>query len=256
MRYRRLISGLAFFSNSLIVGCTLNTPLDDSSYRAVGNKSQEQLLSYTQKSAMNQAAQKTDIGKDSATSTGVPLPDFPGAMSKPNPKIKNSIDEQNHLIRYGQAQTIDKIVKTARIHCEPLIYKLNTSAGSFWGSGEGELTQCTYQFPKHCGSHLFSELTLGKKSILIFQPKKSAHYVIDTLSGTPKSHPGLWDIDDHLGSIANNTSYLLQNDYNREFNPQEFNPARLGWIIKASLADEKEFGELYHQAIQDIVKCF
>lgn len=230
-----------------LAGCTSNTKLDDGSYRSIGQQAPKQVQKYAEEEYANQAG-KVDTGS-------IPVPDFPGETTRITASNRPA-STGTHLVRYGHPNVIDKIVRTARIHCQPQAYQINTTENSFWGREKGTLKQCTYRFPKHCGSHQFSILTYGKKTVLIYQPADQSHYVIDTLQGTPKSQLGLWDQDDHLGSSTTNANYLFQNDYNANYQQQNFNPASLGWIIKASHKDEEDFGKLYHRAVEDITACF
>lgn len=234
-------------ATSLTCGCSTNTKMDDGSYRSIGQQAPKQVQNYVDEELDNRAS--------AANSSGVPVPDFPGETTELNFESKQPDKTGTHLVRYGHPGIIDKVVKTARIHCQPLAYQINTTRNSFWGKEKGTLQQCTYRFPKHCGAHQFSILSYAKKTILLYQPREQNHYVIDTLQGTPKSQLGLWDQDDHLGSSTSNANYLFQNDYNANYQ-QQFNPINLGWIIKASHQDEAEFGKLYHQALKDVTGCF
>ncbi len=231
-----------------LAGCTSNTKIDDGSYRSIGQQTPKQVQKYAEEEFGNQASQ-LDTG-------GISVPDFPGETTRITGTTNRPATTGTHMVRYGHPGIIDKIVKTARIHCQPLAYKINTAENSFWGKEKGTLQQCSYRFPKHCGSHQFSILNYGKKSVLIYQPPEQNHYIIDTLQGTPKSQLGLWDQDDHIGSSTTNANYLFQNDYNANYQAQNFNPVSLGWIIKASHKDEEEYGKLYHRAIEDITACF
>lgn len=240
----------------LLAGCSSNTKLDDGSYRSIGNGVPKQVQNYAVTEANSQAQSAYGEKAPEALATNVPLPDFPGQMAKNQSRQTGKKPNNAHLARFGHPSVIDKIVKTAKIHCQPHTYRVNTSENSFWGKGKGLLTQCTYRFPKHCGAHIFSLLEYEKKSILIYQPPENTHYVIDTLKGTPKSKLGLWDQDDHLGSNNTNAGYFFQNDYNQNYGREQFNPSNLGWIIKASHKDEEIFGRLYHQAVQESTTCF
>jgi len=229
-------------------GCSTNTRLDDASYRAIGEPTPQQRQSYAEQTRARESAR--------IDNSAVSVPDFPGqtASLKGNPQDKGNTG--SHVVRFGYPDVIDKIVKTARIHCQPRAYQMATADNSFWGKEKGVLQQCTYRFPDFCGGHQFSILNFAGKTILIYQPPKQSYYIIDTLQGTPKSQAGLWDQDDHLGSSTTNASYLFQSDYNTTYPAANGNPASLGWIIKASRKDEEEFGKLYHQAIEQITACF
>ncbi|HAG95856.1 MAG: hypothetical protein CMK83_06115 [Pseudomonadales bacterium] len=240
------------FTSALVIGCSLagcstNTKMDDAAYRSIGQQAPKQVQNYVDDQLQSQGA-KVDT-------SSVPVPDFPGETTQLNYESRQPAATGSHLVRYGHPKIIDKVVKTARIHCQPLAFQINTTGNSFWGKEKGTLQQCTYRFPQHCGAHQFSILSYGKKTILIYQPPEQNHYVIDTLQGTPKSQLGLWDQDDHLGSSTTNANYLFQSDYNANYQ-QPFNPVNLGWIIKASHQDEAEFGKLYHRALEEITGCF
>jgi hypothetical protein len=203
---------LLIFSAIALCGC--NTFFDDSAYRSIGQQAPKQIEKYT---ADTQKHQASDVHSKETINT--------------------------HLVRYGNSGLIDKIVKTTRIHCQPLTHSINA-------------TQCSYRFPHHCGSHRFSLLRFAKKEALIYQPNDQERYIIDVLSGTPKAQAGLWDQDDHIGSNASNAGFFFQNDYNAKPVSSAFNPVDSAWIIKASHKDEEEFGKLYHRAIDDIRACF
>ena len=231
-----------------LAGYTSNTKIDDGSYRSIGQQTPKQVQKYAEEEFGKQASQ-LDAG-------GISVPDYPGETTRITGTTNRPSATGTHMVRYGHPGIIDKIVKTARIHCQPLAYQINTTENSFWGKEKGTLQQCSYRFPEHCGSHQFSILNYGKKSVLIYQPPEQNHYIIDTLQGTPKSQLGLWDQDDHIGSSTTNANYLFQNDYNANYQAQNFNPVSLGWIIKASHKDEEEYGKLYHRAVEDITACF
>lgn len=234
-------------ATSILCGCTTNTKMDDGSYRSIGQQTPKQVQNYVDDELASRAS--------AVNTEGVPVPDFPGETTQLSLDSKRPETTGTHRVRYGHPGIIDKVVRTARIHCQPLAYQINTTSNSFWGKEKGTLQQCTYRFPKHCGAHQFSILSYGKKTILLYQPQEQTHYVIDTLQGTPKSQLGLWDQDDHLGSSTSNANYLFQNNYNANYQ-QKFNPVNLGWIIKASHQDEAVFGKLYHRALEEITGCF
>ncbi len=248
MEVKRVYSALA--ATVLLTACATNTKIDDGSYRSIGQQAPKQVQKYVDDELQNRAS-NVDTGGMPA-----PVPDFPGETTQLAMESKRPATTGSHLVRYGHPGTLDKIVKTARIHCQPLAYQINTGENSFWGKDEGTLQQCTYRFPKHCGSHQFSIVSYNKKTILVYQPPEQSHYVIDTLTGTPRSQLGLWDRDDHLGSSTTNANYLFQNNYNANYQQSAINPVNLGWIIKASHKDEEEFGRLYHRAVEEVTGCF
>lgn len=249
MQVNRIAFG-ALTSVLMLAGCASNTKLDDGSYRSIGQQAPKQVQKF-----VNEELDSRASGIDSG-GIPVPVPDFPGETTQLAREMDQTQNISTHLVRYGHPGIIDKIVRTARIHCQPLAYQIHTGENSFWGKDKGTLQQCTYQFPKYCGSHQFSIVSYNQKTILIYQPPNQSHYVIDTLTGTPKSQPGLWDQDDHLGSSTTNASYLFQSDYNANYQRQPINPVNLGWIIRASHQDEEEFGKLYHRAVEEITGCF
>ena len=164
--------------------------------------------------------------------------------------------QPEHLVRYGHPGIINKVVKTARIHCQPIITRIETEEHSYWGAHRGQLTQCTYRFPAHCGAHQFAVIDYADKRALAYLEHNSSNYVIDMLSGTPAAKPGLWDKDDRIGSKANNMGYMLENNYNTNYQMKEETPLHLGWVIQASYDDEAAHGKHYHQALTDIIECF
>lgn len=255
--HSKRVNPISCVSLVLLIGaCSSNTTLDDGSYRSIGNRAPKQIQNYAAQEGQKQAESAYADNAPEALSSQIALPDFPGQMEENPSKPAASANQPSHRARYGQAPIIDKIVKTAEIHCQQQQYPINTTENSFWGKSKGLLTQCAYRFPEHCGGHLFSILSYESKSILVFQPPEQTHYVIDTLSGTPKSKAGLWDQDDHLGTSNTNAGYLFQSDYNQNVGREQFNPSSLGWIIKASHQDQRLFGKLYHQAIEETRSCF
>lgn len=216
-----------------IHGCATNTVFDDDAYRSVGG-------SAPRRAPVTEALTETEQS--------------PGWTKR----LANGQAETNagHVVRYGHPGIIEKIVKTAQIHCQPFRSQIKTDARSYWGESTGQLTQCQYQFPKHCGAHRFAVIDYDDKRALAYLEHDSSYYVIDLIAGTPAAKPGLWDTDDRIGSKANNMGYMLENNYNTNYQMREQAPLHLGWIIQASFDDETEHGKLYHQAVEDIVQCF
>ena len=246
---------------SLVSGCTTNTRLDDDAYLPIGQQqSPQQLGGYAAGKLSDATGSQADkLAKDGIQVQGqaVPVPDFPGAMDHARLEDGNAnVADNGQPVRYGRALIINQIVQTARIHCQPLQYRISTGNNSFWGDGNGILTQCTYQFPKFCGGHRFSILDYDGKEVLVYKPGDNPDYVIDTLKGTPKARPGLWDQDDHLGTSTTNAGYFLDSNYNRPHQQEQFNPASLGWIINASYQEQTEYGKLYSKAVEEITRCF
>ena len=215
-----------------LAGCATNTVLDDDAYRSIGG-------SAPRGTPVTEKLSETD--------------EAPSWLSRTK---QSASDTPDHVVRYGHAGLIDKIVKTARIHCQPFRTRISTDERSYWGKSDGILTQCTYQFPAHCGAHRFAVIEYDDKQALAYLEKDSPNYVIDLLAGTPAAKPGLWDKDDRIGSKANNMGYVLEDNYNRNYQMQEEAPLHLGWIIQASYDDESEHGKRYHQAIKEITRCF
>lgn len=250
---------LAVSASALLLACASNTKMDDGSYRTIGQKAPRQVQNHAADQINEQAGSRSEWVAQSGyqvAAEDVPVPDFPGATAQAQLKGGQRSIGNSQIVRYGHPRIIDKIVQTARIHCQPLQYKISTNKNSFWGDGSGVLTQCTYRFPAFCGAHTYSLLTYGEKEVLVYKPKDGTHYVIDTLKGTPKSQTGLWDQDDHIGTSTTNAGYFFEGDYNRPYQQDQFNPANLGWIIKASHQDEEKYGQLYHKAIAEITQCF
>lgn len=250
---------LAVSASALLLACASNTKMDDGSYRTIGQKAPRQVQNHAADQINEQAGSRSEWVAQSGYQVApedVPVPDFPGATAQAQLKGSQRGIGNSQIVRYGHPRIIDKIVQTARIHCQPLQYKISTNKNSFWGDGSGVLTQCTYRFPAFCGAHTYSLLTYGEKEVLVYKPKDGTHYVIDTLKGTPKSQTGLWDQDDHIGTSTTNAGYFFEGDYNRPYQQDQFNPANLGWIIKASHQDEEKYGQLYHKAIAEITQCF
>ena len=243
----------------LLTACASNTKLDDGSYRSIGQKAPQQVQNYAADQINEQAGNRSELVAQSGLEVSgddIPLPDFPGATAQAQVKSDGRSIGSSQVVRFGQPRIIDKIVKIARIHCQPVQYRISTNDNSFWGKGSGVLSQCTYRFPQFCGAHTFSILDYGDKEVLVYKPRDSTHYVMDTLKGTPKSQYGLWDQDDHIGTSTTNAGYFFEGDYNRPYQQDQFNPANLGWIIKASYQDEEQYGQLYHKAINEITQCF
>ncbi|MDX1693220.1 MAG: hypothetical protein R3208_05610 [Ketobacteraceae bacterium] len=214
-----------------LTGCSTNTVLDDDAYRSIGGSAPR-------------PAPPVEKLSDSAGA--------PGWLSSDQSRS----GQPDHVVRYGHEGLIRKIVKTAQIHCQPFRTRIDTDKRSYWGETSGVLSQCTYQFPAHCGAHRFAVIEYDDKLALAYLEKDSPHYVIDLVQGTPAARPGLWDKDDRIGSKANNMGYVLEDNYNQNYRMQEQAPLHLGWIIQASHDDETSHGKKYHQAVADIVGCF
>lgn len=260
--------------------CSSNTKVDDGSYRSIGQQQPRQRQNHNARQTLgtglevgsevgaSRIKQDDQIYVDAAGVAVDHMPEYsPASPYTPNASgsssssnHSNSHRNNQHLYRYGHPHSIEKIVQTARIHCHEVRYPINDKSGRFWGSNKGSVSQCQYQFPQHCGAHRFTVLSSGEKAILIYQPPEESHYVLDTLQGTPKSQQGLWDQDDHLGTYRDNSGYLFNDDYNYNYpdeeRPAPADPVALGWIIKASLKTEEEYGKLYHKAVKDSTGCF
>jgi len=257
---RAFNSGLAIAASALLLAaCSTNTKIDDGSYRSIGQNAPQQAQNYAADQINEQAGSRSELVAQSGFEVApedIPVPDFPGATAQAQRQANGRNIGNSQIVRYGHPRIIDKIVKIARIHCQPVQFRISTNDNSFWGNGNGVLSQCTYRFPAFCGAHTFSILDYGSKEVLVYKPKDGTHYVIDTLKGTPKSQFGLWDQDDHIGTSTTNAGYFFEGDYNRPQQQDQFNPANLGWIIKASYKDEEQYGQLYHKAITEITQCF
>ena len=220
----------------MLASCGTNTRLDDHSYRGLGQSKPKPVRKFT-------AANMPE--------------ELPTQESAVTPAPGSNASTASHVVRYGPPSVIDKIARTARIHCQPQPYEMSAGDNDFWGAAGDAVRLCQYRFPDHCGGHQFTLLSHGKKTALIYQPPDQNHYIIDTLEGTPGSRPGLWDQDDHVGSQVSNTAYYLQGDYNQS--PHQATataPVHLGWLIKASQQDKAAYGALYHQAVRAITACF
>lgn len=260
LSFRTLWFGVSL--SILTTACTTNTKIDDGSYRSIGQKAPKQTQNYAAKIAAETARKKPTIkvGKHLE-----PAINNRPSSHQPIARLGDSTgnvpsDQSSQIVRFGHPRLVNAIVQTAQIHCRRVRHQIDASKPNFWGKGAKALDQCTYRFPDHCGGHEFSILSHNNKSILVYQPPKSPHYIMDTLSGTPKSKLGLWDMDDHLGSHSTNAGYIFQEDYNQGQNNQgqnpSFNPSSLGWIISASHQDQKIYGSLYQKALTDSSGCF
>lgn len=240
----KLYSQIALLSSICLSGCSSNTVFDDGSYRSIGSNAPARKSSLIDKLG-EETGYSAEVGNQSISSEEL---------------IKQANQERyeapSHVVRYGHPGIIAKIVKTAQIHCREITTKIQTDEHSFWGEHSGHLRQCSYQFPEHCGAHKFAVINYADKTAFAYLEKDSPYYVIDLLEGTPAAKPGLWDKDDRIGSKVNNMGYMLESDYNTNYQVREEAPLHLGWVIQASFDDEAALGKRYHQAITDIVQCF
>ena len=247
-----ILSGvLAVSLVSSLSGCSVNTTFDDNAYRSLGSS--------TPRNPTKAGTSGLSGGLNdnlTADQEGIQFgaaPEFSGQLTNDG---LTSGSGPSHVVRYGHSGLIEKIAKTAEIHCQHQRFQIKTHKQSFWGEKSGTLSQCAYQFPKHCGAHSFAVLEYADKRVLLFFEADSQNYIIDSLNGNSISKPGLWDKDDHLGTKTSNMGYLFESDYNQNYQLQENAPINFGWIIKASFNDEKEHGQNYHRAIEATSKCF
>lgn len=240
----RFCGGLALATSITLAGCSSNTVFDDGSYRSIGSNAPARKSSIIDKLSES-TGYSAEVGNQSISSEEL--------IQQAN---KERYQAPSHMVRYGHPGIIDKIVKTAKIHCREITTKIQTDEHSFWGEHSGHLSQCTYQFPEHCGAHKFAVINYADKTAFAYLEANSPYYVIDLLEGTPAAKPGLWDKDDRIGSKVNNMGYMLESDYNTNYQVREETPLHLGWVIQASFDDEATLGKRYHQAITDVVQCF
>ncbi len=151
--------------------------------------------------------------------------------------------------RYGQPETIIKISKTVQIHCDK---QANSNSNSNSKLQNTDFKVCRYQFPAFCGAHQFSVIFNNDKQILMYIDRKYQRNIIDTLSGTQQSAPGLWDKDDYVSSKLLTIDQLLNKNSANTSN----NSSDLGWIIAISPNEKAQLGRSYSNAIKETSKCF
>lgn len=221
------------------IGCSSNTIWSDSSYRMVGNG--------------NSMANQRTIPLDSITKNSSPeFNHSTGSITSP----LSSNDNPKHLVRYGDPKLIQKIIKTAKIHCNPIIKKIRTNSDGYWNINSSVFKQCSYRFPKNCGGHLFAILEFENKQALTYLHENDPQYVIDLIQGTPHARAGLWDMEDRIGTQNTNLGYIFEGKIELASSTPEMAPLLLGWAIQASIRDEEDYGSQYHNAIQEIKECF
>jgi len=110
------------------------------------------------------------------------------------------------------------------------------------------MTLCEYQFPEQCGAHKFSLIKNKHSKLLMFHDKVFQRNVIDTLMGTPKSRPGLWDNDDYVSSKLLTVNQLISN--------KKMDANNLGWIMNVSDNEKSQLGRSYLAATREASKCF
>lgn len=219
-------------------GCSSNTAMDDHNYRSLGGAKSPTPV--TSKLSEGLASRLEQV-------------DGSGNLASLSSSALNDTEGQAHVVRYGHGKIIDKIVKTATIHCNPLTTDIETDQNSYWGASKGTMRQCTYQFPKHCGAAKFTVLHYNNRKALLFHIPDTSNYIVDMLAGTPLSKPGLWDKDDRTGSFVGNIGYK-SSDY--DLASQGERPLQLGWIIRTSFDEETSLGKGYHAAIKSTLGCF
>lgn len=249
---KSIFSGVITFSlMSSLSGCSVNTTFDDNAYRSLGSSAPRNPTKAATGGISGGLNDSLTADQDGINFSATP--EYSGQLV--NDGITSG-SGPSHVVRYGHGGLIEKIAKTAEIHCQQQRFQIKTHKQSFWGEESGTLSQCAYQFPKHCGGHSFAVLEYADKRVLLYFEPDSQNYIIDSLKGNSISKPGLWDKDDHLGTKTSNMGYLFETDYNQNYQLQENAPINFGWIIKASFNDEKEHGENYHRAIEKTSLCF
>ncbi|MCG8312683.1 MAG: hypothetical protein MI976_05655 [Pseudomonadales bacterium] len=222
------------------LGCSSNTVWDDGSYRTIGHSNPRPKPSTV---SLNTAADDGDIQLSPSITVSN------GAIKPPH--------NPNHLVRYGHPKIIQKIIKTAQIHCQVVHKKVRSTADGYWGQYSGIFKQCVYRFPDHCGGHQFAVLDFNNKKALVYLQENDQRYVIDLIQGTPDARAGLWDMDDRIGTRNTNLGYVFESQYNLQSTENKRDPAlMLGWVIQASASDETSYGRSYHHAIQEVLDCF
>ena len=265
MKYSNTLLQLWFLFISIffLPSCSLNTKFDDADYRPVGASTPLNSDTHTvQQSASEQALKSSpdDTGSTRYIKPGTATLQDPAFSTKiKTAKVKKDtrkktarINTENENIltqsinklfhtRYGNAETIQKISKTVQIHCDKQIItdKNLTDTG---------YVLCRYKFPEFCGAHQFSVIFNKNKQLLMYFDPEYQRNIIDTLSGSKQSTPGLWDKDDYVSSDLLTISQLL--------NKNSAQTSELGWIIDTSENEKAQLGRSYYAAIKETAKCF
>ncbi len=266
MKYTNAVSRLFFLYISIfffLPSCSLNTKFDDADYRPVGASTPLNSDIHTaQQSVPEQPEKNTPDGAVSTryikpgTST-IQRPDSSTttktAKLKKDPRKKSveiNTEHQNILTqsiqklfhtRYGNPDTIQKISKTVQIHCDNQRVKDKNLADTGF-------VLCRYTFPEFCGAHQFSVIFNKNKVLLMYVDSKYQRNIIDTLSGSKQSSPGLWDQDDYVSSNLLTISQLL--------NKNSTQSSELGWLIDTSKNEKAQLGRSYYAALKETAKCF
>ena len=269
----------SFLSLLVLHACSLNTKFDDDEYRPVGASTPVNSKTHTL-SVAHKVTVEADVYNESGT-TRYTRPNIAKSSAKnfnnnkknsSNIPSKNTINSQSKYIsekeatksikkttnssgsdknniitrtinqifnsRYGDPGIIVKISKTVHIHCDkpkkPLIHS--------------QITVCEYQFPRHCGAHVFSLIRKNNKQFLMFHDKSYQRNIIDSLSSGPQSAPGLWDKDDYVSSELLTIEQLINN--------KTTDTTNLGWIMNVSDNEKAQLGRSYFAAINEASKCF
>ena len=240
---KHIIFFFTFLSLFSLHACSLNTKFDDDEYRPVGAStpinSKTHTLSETHRLTTEPEAEK----QAESVPTRYTQPGIENSSEKEiTGKITN--DEDNIVTRtitnvfnprYGDSNLIIKISKTIHIHCDQ-------------AKNKSQMTVCEYQFPEHCGAHVFSLISNKNKQLLMFHDNSYQRNTIDTLSGNKLSAPGLWDKDDYVSSDLLTVSQLINN--------KTIDANDLGWIMTVSDNEKSQLGRSYLAAINEASKCF
>lgn len=251
----------------ILSACSINTKFDDDEYRPVGASSplnsETHTISESEKTATKP---KTDAdsaisGSTRYTRPGLQQDNLQASNSKnisagnktrlinKQTADKSSRSTETNIItqtinevfnsRYGDNDTIIKISKTVQIHCNQTQQRQTRTSA---------IVICEYRFPQLCGAHKFSLVSNHVKQLLIFHDSKLQRNIIDTLSATEQSSPGLWDTDDYVSSELLSVNQLINN--------KTIDSNSLGWIMNVSDNEKAQLGRSYIAAIKDTSKCF
>lgn len=241
-----------------LTACSLNTKFDDDEYRPVGASTPINSQTHTLSKTHQPAAEQESEAHAESVATRYIQPDTEN-ITEIETKKSISSDKENIITRtinnvfnsrYGDSDVIIKISKTVHIHCDqPKIKPLENNKPSKNKTLDSyQMTVCEYQFPEHCGAHIFSLITNKNKQLLMFHDNSYQRNIIDTISADKLSAPGLWDKDDFVSSELFTVNQLITNK------PIDAND--LGWIMTVSDNEKSQLGRSYLAAINETSKCF
>lgn len=267
-----------FFTLYNLQACSLNTKFDDDEYRPVGASTPLNSETHTVSETKKVTIVKTTDSDIETGSTRYIQPNStsaqnsiqkkkpvtykatPNTIHKSGQINKTSTDNQqsssqnsdiitqtiNNVFnsRYGDSELIITISKTVKIHCDVS----SDNPKDKQSSDYSKMSVCEYQFPEHCGAHQFSLISNNKKQHLMFHDRSYQRNVIDAISGTKESKPGLWDKNDYVSSELLTVKQLINNKSNDN--------GSLGWIISVSDNEKSQLGRSYSVAIKEVSKCF